>query len=226
MSSGESNLRHLILDWNGTLIDDLDAAVASVNSVLEGQGIRPIDRESYRRSFGFPIKDFYGRLGVNFEKVSFADLGRQYLARFNEAIKTCSVFPGTFELLDAASERGYTVSILSASERGTLHANLRAAGLLERVHHVYGLGDGNATGKFELAQELDDELGAPGDAAVLIGDTEHDVAVARSLGWRSLSVCHGHQSRERLLETQAEVWRDIPELLRSDLLGRHNGSTA
>lgn len=210
--------RHLILDWNGTLIDDLDAAVAGVNIVLAGQDLPPIDREAYRRHFGFPIQGFYARLGVDFERIAFRDLGRQYLAHFNEAIRSCRVFPGTFELLDEARRHGWSVSVLSASEMTTLRSNLGDAGLLDRVDHVYGLDDEHATGKLDLARRLDGALGNPGARALMIGDTEHDIEVAVSLGWRIHSVSHGHQSRQRLTEIHDRVSESILELIATNLL--------
>lgn len=210
--------RHLILDWNGTLIDDLDAAVAGVNIVLAGQGLPPIDRDHYRRHFGFPIQDFYARLGVDFARLPFAELGRQYLAHFNEAIRSCAVFPGAFELIEEARRHGFSVSVLSASEMSTLRSNLSEAGLIDLVDHVYGLEDEGARGKLELARRLDDALGGPGARALMIGDTEHDVEVALSLGWRAHSVCHGHQSRERLTEIHAAVSESILELIAANLL--------
>jgi phosphoglycolate phosphatase len=210
--------RHLIMDWNGTLIDDLDAAVAGVNIVLTGQGVPPIGRDQYRRHFGFPIEAFYARLGVDFGRISFPELGRQYLAHFNEAIRSCSLFPGAFELIALARRHGYSVSILSASERNTLFSNLREMGLLDLLDHVYGLEDEGARGKLDLAQRLDVALGRPGGRALMIGDTEHDVEVAVSLGWRVHSVSHGHQSRERLVETHDAVSESLLELIAIDLL--------
>lgn len=210
--------RHLVLDWNGTLIDDLDAAVAGVNLVLMGQDLAPIDREVYRRHFGFPIQSFYARLGVDFARIAFPDLGRQYLAHFNEAIRSCSVFPGTFELIADARRHGWSVSVLSASEMTTLRANLGDAGLLDLVDHVYGLEDEGATGKLELARRLDAELGNPGARALMIGDTEHDIEVASSLGWRVHSVSHGHQSKQRLTELHGAVSESLLDLVAENLL--------
>lgn len=73
--------RHLILDWNGALIDDLDAAVAGVNLVLAELDLPPIDRYAYRRRFGFPIQDFYARLGVDFARMTLSELNHRLVAR-------------------------------------------------------------------------------------------------------------------------------------------------
>jgi len=216
---------HLILDWNGTLIDDLDAAVAGVNIVLAGQSLTPIDREIYRRHFGFPIQDFYARLGVDFERLPFPELGRQYLAHFNEAIRACSIFPGTFELIDEARRHGWSVSVLSASEKRTLDSNLREVGLLAHLDHVFGLEDEGAKGKLDLARRLDAALGRPGTRALMVGDTDHDIEVAHALGWRMHSVSHGHQSSDRLSGIHDAVSASLLDILDAQLLARTHKET-
>jgi phosphoglycolate phosphatase len=214
--------RHLILDWNGTLIDDLDAAIQGVNLVLTGQSLAPINRDVYRHHFGFPIQDFYGRLGIDFGRISFADLGRQYLAHFNQAIRHCQVFPGTFELIAAARQQGWSVSVLSASEKTTLESNLRDAGLLGHLDHVFGLEDANAKGKLDLALQLDLQLGSPGARALMVGDTDHDVEIAHALGWRAHSVSHGHQSLDRLTGIHSDVSTSLQDVVTAILLAQQH----
>lgn len=52
-------------DWNGTLLDDVDLALAAMNTVLWERQLATIpDRDVYRRVFGFPIRSFYARLGL------------------------------------------------------------------------------------------------------------------------------------------------------------------
>ena len=59
-----NSIRALVWDWNGTLLDDVDAGLTTTNQVLTEFGLPGLDgRDAYRRSFGFPIRDFYSRLG-------------------------------------------------------------------------------------------------------------------------------------------------------------------
>ena len=60
--------KRLIWDWNGTLLDDIDAAVNALNRMLVSRGASPITVDRYRRCFGFPVKPFYAELGVDLEK--------------------------------------------------------------------------------------------------------------------------------------------------------------
>ena len=52
-------VRHLVWDWNGTLVDDHSAVVAAVNDALARLRLRPIDAEAYRTHFTRPVQRFY-----------------------------------------------------------------------------------------------------------------------------------------------------------------------
>ena len=86
------------------------------------------------------------------------------------------------------------------------------------MDHVYGLEDQGAKGKLDLARRLDEALGRPGSRALMIGDTDHDIQVALSLGWRVHSICHGHQSRQRLHEVHRAVSESILDFISAELL--------
>ena len=63
---------HIVWDFNGTLFDDVDAGIASVNKMLCDRGISQIaDREQYQKIFKFPIIDYYRDLGFDFAAESY-----------------------------------------------------------------------------------------------------------------------------------------------------------
>lgn len=207
---GESVIiKHIIFDWNGTLIDDIGLAVEGVNKVRETQSLPAIDRQFYREQFGFPIRNFYEKIGIDFELLSFDKLVELYLGLFNKGIKSCALHNGVTDLLDWIRGAGLSVSVLSASQQDTLEENLVHAGLSEHIDHVFGLVGTEAEGKLDLARRLDTELGHPGTRALMIGDTDHDIEVARLCGWRMACVSHGHQSAERLTALHPSVFPDL-----------------
>ena len=60
---------HIIWDFNGTLFDDVEAGINSVNDMLSERGLKTLeDKEDYRKVFKFPIIEYYKDLGFDFEK--------------------------------------------------------------------------------------------------------------------------------------------------------------
>ena len=61
----------IIWDWNGTLVDDAPVFINIMNFFLSQRNLPLITLEDYRRSFVFPVKNYYKNLGFDFSKESF-----------------------------------------------------------------------------------------------------------------------------------------------------------
>ena len=74
--------KHIIWDWNGTLLNDTWLCVEGINKSLEKRSLQTITEEIYRKVFSFPVEDYYKRLGFDFKKEPFEVPG---LGRFRQA---------------------------------------------------------------------------------------------------------------------------------------------
>ena len=63
--------KHIIWDWNGTLLNDLTLCVDLLNVSLEKRKLPEMTEEKYRKKFLFPIKTFYESIGFDFSKEDF-----------------------------------------------------------------------------------------------------------------------------------------------------------
>ena len=68
------NKKHIIFDWNGTLIDDAFVFVDILNILLANKGLNQINTRIYRDLFCFPIKAFYEKIGLDVSLQSFLQL--------------------------------------------------------------------------------------------------------------------------------------------------------
>ena len=69
----------IIWDWNGTLLNDLDLSVDSVNILLKERNLPTLTVEKYKDIFGFPVIDYYVKAGFDFEKEPFEIPAKQYV---------------------------------------------------------------------------------------------------------------------------------------------------
>ena len=187
-------VRHVVFDWNGTLIDDCALAVATVNALRAERGMTEVTREQYRSSFRFPISAFYRSMGFDLDDHAFSTLMGRYLALFNARVDDCPLHAGAREAVARLRTAAVGVHILSASHQDTLVRSLGAKGLSDAFDEVAGLRDSLATGKHALGLELSSKLGAEPSSVLYVGDTDHDYEVAMSLDWKFLFVDHGHQA--------------------------------
>ena len=196
---------HVIWDFNGTILNDMQIGIDSTNVMLRERGLPPLaDLDAYRRIFDFPVEDYYRRLGFDFEKEDYSTcLAPTWVALYEERSPNAPLFPGVEALTAALRGRGIRQSILSASQKEMMVGQLRERGALTWFDEIWGNDSIHAYGKQGLADAW--RAAHPGANAVLLGDTTHDCEVARAIGVDCVLIAAGHHAKERLLSCGVPV---------------------
>ncbi len=203
---------HCIWDFNGTILNDMSAGIRAVNELLAKRDLPLISGiEQYRNIFGFPVKSYYEDLGFDFSKEPYDKLAHEWVALYLEYVKECTLCDGVAETLDKLKERGLTQVLLSATERDMLMRQIEDLELKDSFSEILGLDNIYAVSKLSMA--CDWKKSNPNISAFMIGDTEHDCAVAKAMGVDCYLVCSGHQSRMRLEKLGVPVFEDLLELI-------------
>jgi len=203
--------RHIIWDWNGTLLDDAWLCLDIINGMLAKRGHPVLTAERYATIFDFPVRDYYALAGFDFARESFEVLSDEFIAEYARRVGECGLRAGAREALAWAQANGLSQSILSAMQQATLDRLLNEHGLRGYFSDVNGLDNHHAAGKVDIGrawvarQELDPA------AMLMIGDTTHDVEVAAALGAACWVIPSGHHARARLAATGARVIESLGE---------------
>ena len=191
------NYTHLIWDFNGTILNDVALGIESANYLLAAHGLPLIQSvEQYRELFGFPIQDYYLRMGFDFDKTPYSELAVEWVAYYLECKHRATVFEGIPSALARAQALGISQLILSATELEMLKGQVEELGLLSYFNELLGLGNIRAHSKKEIGLQW--RAQNPQARVLMIGDTDHDAEVALAMGADCVLLCCGHQSRERL----------------------------
>jgi phosphoglycolate phosphatase len=211
--------RTVIWDWNGTLLDDVDCCVATLNTLRGQRQLAALSREDYRRQFGFPVRAFYEQIGFDFPTDDdFALLSQHFIAEYcgrGTEMRVATSAPGTLARLAA---RGVDHLVVSAMEHRLLGEMLASHQLLPHLMpHLggyQGRPDHSAGSKVEIGAAAVRSLGRDPGALLVVGDTLHDLELARAIGASVVLYAGGHQSRERLEGAGVPVIDDLSELER------------
>ena len=190
--------RHLIWDWNGTLLDDLDYSIEVMNGLLERRGLPLLDRARYHALFDFPVRNYYARLGFDPARDSFEQLSVEFISAYDARRLECRLHAGAEAILPQATAAGLSQSILSAYRQSTLEEIVAHFGLTHHFIRLNGLDNIYAHSKAELGQAWLRELALPPTEVLMVGDTLHDLEVARELGIDCILVAAGHHPATRL----------------------------
>ena len=199
-------------DWNGTLLNDVDLCVNSMNQLLRKRHLPLMDRKRYRDVFSFPVKDYYEQVGFNFKKEAFEIPAHEFMDIYHRFLTETQLFPCATEILEYFNHHGFRQVILSAMEHQSLMKTLKDRGILKYFDSVSGIDNIYAGGKIEMARTLFQKMKISKKEAVLIGDSLHDYEVANELGIAHWLVAAGHQSKKRLLEVTPRVVDSLMEL--------------
>ena len=167
--------------------------------------------EAYRETFGFPIDEYYRRLGFDFEKEDYDTvLAPEWVAMYLEGEPSCPMMEGVEEAISGGKAMGISQVLLSATEQDMLTGQLERLGIYGEFDEVIGLDNIHARSK--KAQALAWRERNPDARPLFIGDTLHDADVAAAVGGDCVLYCGGHQSRSRLEATGFPVISDIREI--------------
>ena len=113
-----SKYTHVIWDWNGTLLDDVERSIATINIMLRRRGMKMLKgREEYRGVFGFPVIEYYEKVGFDFSREPFEKLAEEFIGLFHAPGGINSPLQeNAEEVLGALRERQVEQVILSAAQ--------------------------------------------------------------------------------------------------------------
>jgi phosphoglycolate phosphatase len=205
----KNNYKHIIWDWNGTLLDDTDFCRKIINRILIQNKLPALSLSKYRQIFTFPVQDYYQSAGLDFSKTSFEILGKDFIDEYESKKLTCSLHDNVVEILSAVKEEGIGQSVLSAYLHENLISILDHYKLTQYFDNISGLDNIYAGSKTHLGLKLIKDLDVNKNEVLLIGDTLHDAEVAKAIGVNCILIADGHQAKEKLYSNGNLVLRDL-----------------
>ena len=212
----------LIFDLDGTLVDSRLDLTASVNHALRRVGLPLLSVEAVAGFVGDGVRPLLTRAlaaarGVADEAEMEAGLRvfqEHYATHLLDATRP---YPGVPEALQALGHKAMAVA--TNKPRAYALAILEGLGLHHHFRVVVG-GDSAPHKKPHPAQAeaILTALGLPASAALMVGDSPHDVAMARAVGCGACAVTYGLRSREEMAAAAPDFLlddlRDLPSWIR------------
>ena len=204
---------HVIWDWNGTLFDDVNWCIETINTMLRTRDMRTLKSISeYHAVFCFPVVDYYRNVGFDFDSEPFETLAEEFMELYRSGKSGgCKLFPNAVSTLNSIKIANIPQVLLSASNMADLMLQMSEFDVAEYFDELLGLTDIFAKSKIDIG--LDYIKQKKITSAVLIGDSKHDYEVAQALGADCILIANGHQSRELLLSCNVPVLSDITHVV-------------
>lgn len=203
----------IIWDWNGTLLNDAETCLNTMNEMLLRRKMPELTLDLYKEVFGFPVIDYYQKIGFDFSKESFESLSVEFINAYNQALGSAPLAINAEKVMSYFTHAGKENIIISAMKSDMLKKSVAEKGIGGFFTDILGIENIYAASKSKLARDYVKRRSLKVSDIVLIGDTTHDFEVARDIGCRCILVADGHQSEERLRTTGAEIIPVLTDLM-------------
>ena len=205
--------KHVIWDWNGTLLDDVKLGHELLNLLQKKKGLIKSSFDEYKKMFTFPITEFYKRAGLYESEEAFYELASIFIKKYDEGVKDSNLHNGTKKVLGKLIRKGITNSILTASLESMALKQLDDYEIREMFIEVTGKEDYFASGKSELISQHISKIGYEAKDIVFIGDTLHDMEIANLIGCDYIIVGYGHQDISYASQDKINAVYSLEEVL-------------
>jgi phosphoglycolate phosphatase len=191
-------IRNVILDWSGTLVDDLPAVWQATNHVFRQAGLSEMSLDQFRAEFCLPFKKFYERIAP---RLPMAQLEDWFHSHFIQSQNSVSELPHAREFLDYCRQRKARLFVLS-----TVHPDHFATQCaLTRFGEYFEATCVGVPDKQVRLPELLREYRLRPVETLFIGDMQHDVDAAKSAGVFSCAVLSGYSGLQQLRASAPDV---------------------
>ncbi len=199
--------RFIVFDWDGTLADSTSIIATSLQRACADVG-EPVPCEADARFvIGLGLADALRRVAPGLPRERWPMLSERYRHHYLSRDAAIPLFAGARELLDELDAAGFLLGLATGKSRAGLARALAQHGLLDRFVATRCADEGFPKPHPDMLLHLMDRVGAAPGETLMIGDTTHDLELAKNAGASALAVSYGAHELEGLarLEPLATV---------------------
>jgi phosphoglycolate phosphatase len=196
----------LIFDWDGTLADSVGEIVLSMHEAIAKMNLPAKEDSEIRDLIGLGLAEGLARLFPDVDPVTRQMLLLRYKARYIEQgrLQGASLFPGVKEALKVLYYQRYRLTVATGKSRDGLNKALKAHSAVAAMMVATRCADETESKPSPLMlNQILAEQHVDATQALMIGDSEYDIAMARAINMPAIGVLSGVHSGERLLRAGA-----------------------
>jgi phosphoglycolate phosphatase len=202
-----TDLRLVLFDCDGTLVDSQHVIFAAMSLAFETHRMTCPDLEAVRRVVGLGLVEAVAALAPHLDRDAHVVLANAYKNAFGELrhdpLHAEPLFPGAREALAALADAGYLLGVATGKSQRGLASTLKLHGLGDMFVTLQTADDAPSKPHPGMIENALRATGARAGDTVMVGDTVFDIRMARNAGVHPLGVSWGYHGAEELAEAGA-----------------------
>jgi phosphoglycolate phosphatase len=196
------NVDLVVFDWDGTVVDSTPSITLAIQQACSDIGVAIPAAEDARWVIGLGLQDALSRVAPNLTVDQQHQLTERFRHHYLSRYEQLQMFPGMWELLHGLQSSGMPLAVATGKTRVGLDRSFE----LTQTRHLFATSrcadESEPKPAPKMVLEICAELGISPSSTLVIGDTTHDIFMARAAGASALAVGYGAHAAEELLAAE------------------------
>lgn len=188
----------IVFDWDGTLMDSTPTIIAAIQSACRDLGLPVPPDEAAAWVIGLSLQDALLAAVPTLQQSQVPDFVARYRFHYLTRDPQLKLFDGAEQMLASLAERGARLAVATGKSRAGLDRALKATGIGHYFDTTRCADETFSKPHPAMLLEIMRELDVDPAGAVMVGDTSHDLHMARNADIHGVGVTYGAHAREEL----------------------------
>jgi phosphoglycolate phosphatase len=203
----------VVFDWDGTLLDSTSAIARSIQAAAADLGLTVPDYDLASHVIGLGLADALRMAVPDLVEEKVLEYSARYRHHYLAAETALDLFAGARELIDALRARAMPLAIATGKSHAGLQRALRQADMEACFVATRCADQTHSKPHPAMLLELAEQLMVDRHRILMVGDTTHDLQMARSAGAAAVGMTQGAHHAAQLLElTPLALFDSLPQL--------------
>jgi len=191
----------IIFDWDGTLMDSQARIIDCLRNAADDLQLNQLSDKTLKNIIGLGLNEAISSLYPHLQDAQIIHFADRYRYHFLTANDTPSgLFDNVKQMLEGLNNKGFMLAIATGKARRGLEPVLNETGLKALFHGSRCADETRSKPHPQMLEELLDEFGLMANDAIMVGDTEYDMLMAKSIGMDALAVSYGVHDKDDILK--------------------------
>jgi phosphoglycolate phosphatase len=188
----------IVFDWDGTLMDSAGMIVDSVQAAARDLGLEPPPEARARHIIGLGLVEALRHALPDLPEERYEDLVERYRYHYLSRDHELVLFSGANLLIQGLAAGGFRLGVATGKSRRGLDRALEQSGLGSCFHATRCADECLSKPHPQMLEELMAEFAVSPATTLMIGDTTHDLLMAKNAGVDAVAVTYGAHPRDAL----------------------------
>jgi len=181
----------LVFDWDGTVVDSAGHIAASLQAASADLELPVPSDQQARHIIGLGLIDALTYLFPELPSARYPDLAERYRHHYLAGDHNVRVFDGAYESLQNFRASGFQLAVATGKARRGLDRALQSTHMTSIFHASRCADEGLPKPHPDMLERLMEQVGVAPHETLMIGDTTHDIELARNAGASAIAVAYG-----------------------------------